>query len=372
MKIERNVIIKGDCIETMRKMPQASVDLIFADPPYWMRVEGVLKRPEGTDFDGCADDWDNAWATNGDYAEFTRAWLSECQRILKPTGTIWVIGGMQCIYTIGAVMQDLGFWFLNDVVWQKTNPTPNFMGTRLTNSHETLIWAMRTKNSKYTFNYKTAKELNCDSVAPSLFDSGERRQMGSIWKFPVCSGNERLKNEVGEKLHSTQKPFDLLYRVIAISSKKGDLVFDPFGGTMTTACAAKYLGRDFLTVEQNEKYIEAGKKRIDTTEFVDTAIARADFDIKPPKVTLQEMIAAGFLTVGEEFYLKNSTSSATLTADGKLKFGDEVFDIHTLAAKLKNAKAARLNGFTQWQLVRKGGKVFLDDVRTLYRKGLAS
>lgn len=365
MDFKKNTILKGECIEIMKKMPSGCVDLIFADPPYWMRVDGVLKRPEGTEFSGCADEWDNQWVNNCDYADFTRAWLLECQRILKPNGSIWVIGGMQCIYTIGAVMQELGFWFLNDVIWQKTNPTPNFLGTRLANSHETLIWAAASKNSKYTFNYKTAKELNCD-----LLENGKKRQMGSVWKFSVCSGNERLKDENGKKLHSTQKPFSLLYRIIAISSKMGDLVFDPFGGTMTSAAAAKFLGRDFLAIEQNEKYINFAQKRIDSIDFENTEIARAEFDKKPPKISLKEMIESGFLSVGEKFYLKNTDFVATLGEDGKLRFGDLVCDIHTLAAKLKNTKASRLNGFTQWQLMREGGKIFLNEARKLCRENL--
>ena len=193
-----NKVICGDSIEEMNKMQPNSVDLIFADPPYWMRTEGVLKRVEGTDFDGCDDTWDK-FDSLEDYEDFTKKWLSACHRILKPNGSIWVIGGMQCIYTIGSTMQDLGFWLVNDVIWHKKNPTPNFMGTRLNNSHETLIWATKSKKSKYTFNYKTAKELNVDSVTEDEYSKGVRKQMGSVWRFPVCSGLERLKDENGEK-----------------------------------------------------------------------------------------------------------------------------------------------------------------------------
>ncbi len=253
-----NKVINGDCLVELAQLADESVDLIFADPPYWMRVEGVLKRPEGTDFQGCNDDWDNIFQSNEEYKDFTRQWLLECKRVLKKNGSIWVIGGMQCIYTIGAIMQDLGFWFVNDVVWQKSNPTPNFLGTRLNNSHETLIWATKSVKSKYTFNYKTAKELNIDVAG---YEKGERRQLGSIWKLPVCSGNERLKNDNGEKLHSTQKPEQLLYRVIAISSKLNDVVLDPFGGTLTTAAMAKKLGRNYIIIEQNGEYVKYGLER---------------------------------------------------------------------------------------------------------------
>ena len=296
-------VINGDCLIELSQFADESVDLIFADPPYWMRVEGVLKRPEGTDFQGCNDDWDNVFQSNEEYKHFTKQWLTECRRVLKKDGSIWVIGGMQCIYSIGAIMQDLGFWFINDVVWQKSNPTPNFLGTRLNNSHETLIWATKSAKSKYTFNYKTAKELNIDVVG---YEKGERRQLGSIWKLPVCSGNERLKNINGEKLHSTQKPEQLLYRVIAISSKPGDIVLDPFGGTLTTAAMSKKLGRNYIMIEQNREYIQYGLERLEKIIYEDTKIAKAEYDIKPKKVSFQEMIQLGYFYEHENFYLKKS------------------------------------------------------------------
>lgn len=251
-----NQILQGNSLELLKSIPDSSIDLIFADPPYWMRVDGVLRRPEGSDFSGCDDVWDNQFSSNSDYSDFTRTWLSECKRILKPNASIWVIGSMQCIYAIGGIMQDLGFWFINDIVWHKSNPTPNFLGTRLNNAHETLLWATKSKKSRYTFHYKTAKELNSDIVD---FDKGKRKQLGSVWKIPVCNGTERLKSKNGEKLHSTQKPESLLYRIIAISSNLGDIVLDPFGGSMTTAAMAKRLGRNYIMCEQNDKYIKAGQ-----------------------------------------------------------------------------------------------------------------
>lgn len=366
----KNIIIQGNCLEEMKKIPSNSVELIFADPPYWMRVEGTLKRPEGTNFDGCDDEWDNSFTDNQDYSQFTQEWLSECQRILSKNGSIWVIGGMQCIYTIGSIMQELGFWFINDVVWHKSNPTPNFMGTRLNNSHETLIWATKNKKSKYTFHYKTAKELNSENITLDLFEKGERKQMGSVWRFPVCSGNERLKNNNGEKLHSTQKPESLLYRIIALTSNIGDLVFDPFGGTMTTAAMAKRLGRNYLSIEQNKEYIKYGRKRVDSTLFEDNDIATAKWDEKPLKAPMNEMIKAGFFREGEKFYLKNSDEFAELLSDGKLIYSGIIYDMHTLAAKIKSVKANRLNGFMWWQVIRNNERISINDIRENYRKSI--
>ncbi|MCI6988593.1 MAG: site-specific DNA-methyltransferase [Campylobacter sp.] len=361
-------IIKGDCIKELKNLQDESVDLIFADPPYNMQVDGVLNRPEGGEFSGCDDVWDKFHSLD-EYRDFTKSWLSECKRVLKKDGSIWVIGSMQCIYTIGALMQEMGFWLINDVIWHKSNPTPNFMGTRLNNSHETLIWATKNKNSKFTFNYKTAKELNDENIVPNLFAKGTRKQLGSIWKFPVCSGNERLKDENGKKLHSTQKPEILLYRIIAISSKLGDLVLDPFGGTMTTAAMAKKLGRNFIMIEKDENYIKFGKIRLENTKFIDDDITNAVFDIKPKRVSLKEMIEAKFLLDGEKFFIKNSEISATLLSDGKLGFMGEIYDIHTLATKLKNRKS-KINGFLWWEVIRDNKKVGIDEIRENFRQFL--
>lgn len=368
MNLPLNTIIHGNCLEEMKKLPDESVDLIFADPPYWMRVEGVLKRPEGTDFSGCNDTWDNQFQSHQDYELFTEQWLKECHRLLKKNGAIWVIGGMQCIYTIGAIMQKIGFWLINDIIWHKTNPTPNFMGTRFNNAHETLIWATKNKKSKPTFHYKTAKELNGDNVVPEEFAAGKRKQMGSVWRFAVCSGNERLKNELGEKIHSTQKPESLLYRIIALTSSLNDVVFDPFGGTMTTAAMAKKLGRNFLTIEQNNDYVLAGKKRLENITFEDNKIAHAVWDIKPPKASMNDMIKAGFFHEGETFYLKNNVQTAILLSNGKLSYENEIYDMHTLAAKIKGVKAMRVNGFDYWQVKRFEQKISIDTVRSQYRE----
>ncbi len=369
--MKSNVIINGDCLEVLKSIPDNSIDLIFADPPYWLRVEGVLKRVNGSIYDGCDDEWDQ-FSSLEEYEHFTENWLNECLRVLKKDGCIWVIGGMQCIYTIGSLMQKLGFWFINDVIWLKKNPTPNFMGTRLNNSHETLIWATKSKKSKFTFHYKTAKELNLDTVAENEFNNGVRKQLGSVWKIAVCSGSERIKDDLNNKLHSTQKPEELLYRIIAISSNIGDTVLDPFGGTMTTAAVAKKLGRQYIMIEREKKYCKYGEQRIKDICFEDTPIARAQFDVKPLKVSISEMIKEKYFFEGELFYLKNNSANAILNDDGKLLFNGELMDMHSCAAKAKKSKSDRLNGFDYWYVMRDGNLVSISDIREQYRKYKAS
>ena len=368
--MERNIIINGDSVQELRKIPDKSIDLIFADPPYWMRVEGVLNRTDGTKFNGCEDHWDQ-FDSLDDYERFTRAWLTECQRVLKNNGSIWVIGGMQCIYTIGAIMQELGFWLINDVIWYKKNPTPNFMGTRLNNSHETLIWAAKSKTSKFTFHYKTAKELNTDTVDEEDYRHGVRKQLGSVWRIAVCSGNERIKSSDGQKLHSTQKPEELLERIITISSNKGDLILDPFGGTMTTAAVAKRLGRNYIMIEREEVYCKYGTTRLEKVAYIDTPLANTVYDVKPPKVTMEKMIKAGFFHAGEPFYFKKGDAVATLNQDGKLKYQGVVIDMHSCAATAKGVKAKRINGFDYWYVMRGDQRIPIREVREEYRKSIA-
>lgn len=364
-----NTIINDDSIKILNKMEENSIDLIFADPPYYMRTEGVLTRVEGTDFDGCDDDWDK-FESQEEYKKFTENWLSACYRVLKPNGSIWVIGGMQCIYTIGSVMQDIGYWLINDVVWHKTNPTPNFMGTRLNNSHETLIWATKKRTSKYTFNYKTAKELNHDNLSEAEYIAGTRKQMGSVWRFSVCSGSERLKDKDGNKLHNTQKPIDMLERIILISSNKGDTVLDPFGGTMTTGAAAKKLQRNYIMIERDKKYCDYGEKRLQSIEPLENDLVNAKFDEKPLKVTVPEMITAGYFKDGEDFYFKTGGPVAKLLSDGRLMWNGEKIDMHSCAAKARNVKAKRLNGFDYWYVMREKGLVSISEVRDAYRQSL--
>ena len=366
-------IINGNCIEELKKIEANSINLIFADPPYWMRVSGALKRVEGTDYDGCADEWDNQFESLDDYIEFTRNWLKECYRVLSPNGSIWVIGGMQCIYTIGNTMQEIGYWIINDIIWYKTNPTPNFMGTRLNNSHETLIWATKSQKAKYTFHYKTAKELNTDTVLVSDYEKGIRKQMGSIWRFPVCSGNERIKDDTGKKLHSTQKPFALLHRIVAICSNIGDTVLDPFGGTFTTGAAAIQCGRNFIGIDASELYCKYGEKRLSETKEMIGDIEKATFDIKPIKVDFIDLIKNNFLLPDEKFFLKNSDSFAILKSDGKIELPSKniVTDIHKGAAILGNKKAARVNGFDFWYVERNNKRKSIKDIREDYRKIIA-
>lgn len=368
--MDTNIIINGDSLIELKKISDNSIDLIFADPPYWMRTSGVLKRVEGTVFDGVDDDWDK-FESLENYEAFTSVWVSECQRILKPNGAIWVICGMQCIYTVGSIMQKLGFWIINDVIWHKSNPTPNFMGTRLNNSHETLIWASKNSKSKYHFNYKTAKELNSD-IDANLFNTGERRQMGSIWKMPVCSGNERLKDENNQKLHNTQKPEDLLYRIINISSKVGDVVLDPFGGTMTTAAVAKKTGRKYIMIEKDKMYCSYGEKRLLGIEEKLTAVELSSYDLKPPKASMEDMINAGYFKLGEKFYLKNTDITAELSIGGKLSYNNEEYDMHTLAALAGGKKSDRVNGFDYWFVLRNEKLISIKKIRDNYRSSLSA
>lgn len=366
-----NVIINADNIETMRQYQDNSIDLIFADPPYWMQVEGTLNRAgEGGEFDGCDDDWDKFTSIEA-YQGFTRKWLSECQRILKKDGSFWVIGSMQCIYLIGSIMQELGFWIVNDVIWAKTNPTPNFSGTRLCNSHETLIWATKGKGSKFTFNYKTGRELNHDNVTDAEYAKGIRKQMGSVWRIPVCQGTQRLKDDNGNKLHSTQKPEELLYRIIALTSHEGDIVLDPFGGTMTTCAVAKKLGRKYIGIERDTKYCLYGKRRVDAIgKYVPDDISTAKLDEKPLKVTIADMMADGFLTDGESVTIpgyEEETAGMTLMTNGHVFHDGESESMHSLAAKVRKVKAARLNGFDYWCVMRDGKPETLGSVRERYR-----
>ena len=366
--METNKIICGDCFEELKKMPEESVDLIFADPPYWMRVEGILNRPTGAEYDGCDDKWDNQFQTLEEYQNFTRRYLTECRRILKPNGSIWVIGGMQCIYTIGAIMQELGLWFINDVVWWKTNPTPNFKGTRLNNAHETIIWATKGKDARYTFNYKTAKELNKDTVWIKEFINGTRKQMGSVWRISVCQGEQRMKKDNGEKLHNAQKPEDILYRIIAINSKIGDIVLDPFGGTMTTCAVAKRMGRKYIGIDNNKEYCEYGQRRIMFTKENIGDIEKSTLDNKTPRVPFTEMIEAKYFNEGEYLYYQNKPYG-NLLIDGKIYRTDmSVLDIHTAIAKVKKATAHRLNGWDYWEVKRGDKFIPINDIRQNYIK----
>ena len=365
-------IIHGNCLKELKYIDANSIDLIFADPPYWMRTTGVLKRIEGTDYSGCRDDWDNQFTTLDDYAAFTTAWLKECYRVLSPNGSLWVIGGMQCIYTIGNALQETGYWIINDVIWHKTNPTPHFKGTLLNNSHETLIWAVKSQKSKYTFHYKTAKELNTDTVIASDYKNGIRKQMGSVWRFSVCSGNERIKDNEGHKLHSAQKPYALLYRIITLCSSIGDTVLDPFAGTCTTGAVAKQCGRNFIGIDVSKEYCAYGKRRLEATEEKIGNIEKATFDIKPIKVRFKDLLDKHYLQPNEKLFLKGTPFFSILQADGTVLLPDHniITDIHTAAALLNNKKASRLNGFEYWYIERNNSLISLNKIREAYREAI--
>ncbi|QJB71040.1 DNA-methyltransferase [Mycoplasma sp. 1654_15] len=352
----KNKILQGDSLKVLATIKDETFDFCFADPPYFLQLEEGKKlyRVEGSEFDGCDDEWDK-FDSMEEYKKWTKAWLTQVRRVLKKNGSICIISGMQSIYEIGNILRELGFWVINDIIWQKTNPTPNFGGTRLNNSHETLIWASKSKKSKFTFNYKTGKFLN------------NGKQMGSIWQFSVCSGNERLKDSNNRKLHNTQKPEALLYRIITLFTKKGDLILDPFGGTMTTAAVAKKTGRDFTTIELDPTYIKYGQIRVDNVKEDLGDVENAVFDIKPLKVSLSEIIQSGYLTTGETFYHKNGEHAILTNNKGYLTYKNETNSIHEITAKMMNRKV-RVNAFDYLYVKRDGKLVSISDIRDLYRE----
>lgn len=351
----KNKILVGDTIEQMKLLPEKSFDFCFADPPYFMQIEEGKKlfRVEGTEFDGCDDDWDK-FASMDAYKEFTKNWLGEVRRLLKDDGAICVISGMQSIYEIGSILRELGYWVINDIIWKKSNPTPNFGGTRLNNSHETLIWAAKSKKSHFAFNYKTGKYLNGG------------KQMGSIWEFPVCSGSERLKDDNDQKLHNTQKPEALLYRIIALFTNVGDLVLDPFGGTMTTGAVAKKMGRNYTMIERDTKYVQYGQRRLDAVVEELGDVENAVFDVKPLKVSIKEMVSAGYFKIGEEFIHKNGEVAILADDSGKLTYHGKTASMHEVAAEMMG-QTRRVNAFDYLFVKRDDAEVSIDKVRNDYR-----
>lgn len=354
-----NKIIEGDSIEVLKSIPKETFDFCFADPPYFMQVEEGKKlfRVEGTEFQGCDDEWDK-FDSMESYKQWTKEWLSEVRRVLKPNGSICLISGMQSIYEIGSILRELGYWVINDIIWMKSNPTPNFGGTRLNNSHETLIWATKSKKSKFTFHYKTAKEMNGG------------KQMGSIWTFAVCSGNERLKDENDEKVHNTQKPEALLHRIIVLFTNKGDLILDPFGGTMTTAAVAKKCGRNYTMIEREQRYIKYGQARVDSVQPIIGDLENAVYDIKPIKVSVAEMVENGYFKIGEYFYHKNGEKAMLVNNKGILNYNGVEESMHEIAAKMMNG-SRRVNAFDFLYVERDGKLVSIDEVRQSYRNTLS-
>jgi len=344
-------IIPGDCIEAMRTLPDASIDLVFADPPYNLQLGGDLNRPDGSHVDAVTDHWDR-FDSFAAYDNFTRDWLIEARRVLKPDGALWVIGSYHNIYRVGAILQDLGFWILNDIVWRKSNPMPNFKGTRFTNAHETLIWASMGEKAKYHFNYRAMKTLN------------DELQMRSDWVIPICGGPERLK-EGGHKVHPTQKPEALLYRVMLATTEKGDVVLDPFFGTGTTGAVAKRLGREWIGCEREGTYRDAALKRIEKELPLDeSALATMQSRKDAPRVAFGELVASGLVAPGTQLFDRKRRWNAEVRADGSLVSGQETGSIHHVGKVLQGAPSC--NGWSFWHLEHQGEVKPLDALRQLY------
>ncbi|WP_309622990.1 site-specific DNA-methyltransferase [Novosphingobium sp.] len=344
-------ILDGDCIAAMRSLPSASVDMVFADPPYNLQLGGDLSRPDGSHVDAVTDHWDQ-FDSFAAYDKFSRLWLTEARRVLKPNGALWVIGSYHNIFRLGAMMQDMGFWILNDVVWRKANPMPNFKGTRFTNAHETLIWASMGEKARYTFNYRLMKTLN------------DELQMRSDWVLPICSGQERLKKG-GTKVHPTQKPEALLYRVMLATTNKGDVVLDPFFGTGTTGAVAKRLGREWIGCERESVYREAALERIELALPLDeSALTTMQSHKAPPKVAFGTLIETGWIEAGAMLTDKKRKMKALVRADGSLISGSETGSIHSLGARLQAAPSC--NGWTFWHIEHQGEVKPIDAIRQLY------
>ncbi len=349
-------IYNGNCIDILKKLPEKSADLIFADPPYNLQLKQDLYRPNQTKVDGVDDAWDK-FATNAEYDKFTKNWLTSCRKVMKDDGTIWVIGSYHNIFRVGKIMMDLGFWILNDVQWYKTNPMPNFRGVRFTNATETLIWAKKSESQKkYTFNHQVMKELNGG------------KQMTSVWQIPLCTGNERIKNKQGKKAHSTQKPEELLRRVILSSSSEGDLVLDPFSGSGTTCAVAKKLNRKSVGIEKEEKYIAISKKRLENIDQKNFKHLRI---IEPEKkfvarVSMQELLAKKYIKVGQKIWTKNRVHSAVILNDGNIKNGVGAGSIHKIGAIIRETESC--NGWMFWCFENNNKLEFIDEYRIKYRE----
>lgn len=352
--IKQNGIYHQDCIEGMKNLPMHSIDCVFADPPYWMQTDGVLMRTEGTTYLGTDDHWDK-FSSYHEYDNFTYAWLKETKRCLKKDGSIWVIGAFQNIYRIGVILQDLGFWILNDIIWYKKNPTPNFRGSRFTNAHETLLWCSPSKDAKYTFNYKTMKALN------------HGKQMKSVWELPLCTGKERCRDEKGQKLHNTQKPIALLERVILSSTKKDDLVLDPFMGSGTTAVVCKKYDRNYIGFEKEEKYLSLIEKRIkETSVSMESDLIDNIYDKKERRVSMKELITKGYLSDKEYLYDSRGQNEAVICHDGTVLINDISYSIHKAAANVLGKE--NYNGWGYWFVKRNSQLYSINNFRGEARK----
>jgi modification methylase len=349
-------ILQEDCIAAMARLPDASIDMIFADPPYNLQLGGDLFRPEGGRVDAVDDDWDK-FDTFEAYDRFTRAWLTEARRILKPNGTLWVIGSYHNIFRVGAALQDIGYWILNDIVWRKSNPMPNFRGTRFTNAHETLIWASHGEDSRYTFNYRAMKALN------------DELQMRSDWVIPICAGGERARDADGAKAHPTQKPEALLYRVLLACTNKGDVVLDPFFGTGTTGAVARRLGRRWIGIERESRYVKVARARIDSTlELDESAMKVMPSRATQPKVPFGALVESGLIVPGAVLTDTKRRWTARVCADATLDAIGQQGSIHKIGAAVQGAPSC--NGWTFWHIEDAGKLVPLDALRQQYLSAL--
>ncbi|WP_279598097.1 site-specific DNA-methyltransferase [Methylobacterium sp. J-026] len=353
-------VLVGDCITAMNSLPASSVDCVFADPPYNLQLgDAGLLRPDQSRVDAVDDDWDK-FATFESYDTFTRDWLSACRRVMKPNATLWVIGSYHNIFRVGSALQDLGYWILNDIVWRKANPMPNFRGKRFTNAHETLIWASRSADSKgYTFHYEALKGGN------------EDLQMRSDWFIPLCTGEERLKDGDGRKVHPTQKPEALLARTLMAATNPGDVVLDPFFGTGTTGAVAKRLGRRFIGIEREATYAEAARARIASVETLSkAALLVAPTKRAEPRVPFLSVIEAGHIRPGETVTDERRRFRATVRPDGQLDNGLVIGSIHKIGALVQGLPAC--NGWTFWHVERSGKPVVIDTYRAGLRQAMAN
>ena len=343
-----NKIVNGNSLEILKTIPCKTFDLVFADPPYNLQIGKKLKRPDDSKVNGVNDKWDQ-FESFSEYDDFCKVWLAECKRVLKDKGSIWVIGSYHNIFRLGYHIQNIGYWILNDVIWKKNNPMPNFRGTRFTNAHETLIWASKNKNSKYTFNYQSLKCLNDDL------------QMRSDWSLPICNGSERIKRN-GKKIHSTQKPESLLHRVLLASTNKGHFVFDPFLGTGTTAVVAKKLGRNYFGIEKEKKYFKTAKQRLEKTIKIEDNYLDTIKNYKSkPRIPFGFLVELGIVKPGMDIFDQKKKINAKIMVDGSIKHHTSEGSIHKVAAKIIGAESC--NGWTYWHYNIGGNMIPIDNLR---------
>ena len=350
---KKNQILQGNSLDILKKIPDKSVDLVFADPPYNLQLSDTLYRPDQTTVEAVTNDWDK-FDTYASYDQFSLIWLKECKRVLKVNGALWVIGSYHNILRLGSCIQNLGYWILNDIIWHKTNPMPNFRGTRFTNAHETLLWCTTSRSAKYTFNYQNLKELN------------EGKQMRSDWYIPICSGKERLRKDNNQRSHPTQKPEALLYRIILASTNKNDLILDPFLGSGTTAVVAKKLQRSFIGIEQDPEYIALARKRLTTTKTLKNDVVNLTKSRKElPKVPFGELVEQGVIPPGAVLTDSKGRYEAIVKIDGSVKINNLSGSIHQVGAKVQGLPSC--NGWDFWHIKDKKTNLLLDEVRGHYR-----